>query len=152
MLNHIAQEGQCILNPFVCSFGDMELHERIFRAIESSRYNQKEIADYCQVSPGAVTQWKKGDVKNLKFDNLYRLADITEFSARWLAIGEGPERTAELPGVQLTSHESALLSIYRDLQPDQQEMLFGVIRGIKSVEPSVKFPKTKDRKHKKAAG
>ncbi|OLF82684.1 hypothetical protein AWH63_06680 [Marinobacter sp. C18] len=152
MLNHMAQEGHCILNSFLCNFAAMELNERIHRAITASRLPQKEIASYCGVSPGAVSQWKKGDVKNLKFENLYRLADITGFSARWLAIGEGPERSAELPGVQLTSHEAALLSIYRDLSQDQQEMLFGIIRGMKSVEPASSRPKSKDRKDTRQAG
>ena len=116
-----------------------------------SKHNQTEIAKYCGVSKGAVSQWKKGDVKNLKFENLYRLADITGFSARWLAIEEGPERSADLPGVQLTSQEAALLSIYRDLPQVQQEMLFGIIRGMKSVEiPS--SPKSKDRKDIRATG
>lgn len=152
MLNQAAQEGQYILNPFLSSFDSMELHERIHRAIELSAHNQKEIAAFCKVSPGALTQWKQGKVHNLKLENLYRLADITGFSARWLAIEEGPERSAELPGVQLTSHESALLSIYRDLTQEQQEMLFGIIRGMKSVEAVARPPKKQDRRSKKAVG
>lgn len=155
MLNQVAQEGQYILNPFLDSFEDMELSERIQRAIKvviDSGRMQKDIADYCGVSPGSVTQWKNGQTKNLKFDNLYRLADLTGFSARWLAIGEGPERSVELPGVQLTSHESALLSIYRDMTQEQQEMLFGVIRGMKSVESIDRHPKKQDKKSSRAAG
>ncbi len=155
MLNQVAQEGQYILNPFLDSFEDMELSERIQRAIKvviDSGRMQKDIADYCGVSPGSVTQWKNGQTKNLKFDNLYRLADLTGFSARWLAIGEGPERSVELPGVQLTSHESALLSIYRDLTQEQQEMLFGIIRGMKSVEAVHRPPKKQDKKSNRAAG
>ena len=35
MLNQVAQEGQYILNPFLDSFEDMELSERIQRAIDS---------------------------------------------------------------------------------------------------------------------
>lgn len=156
MLNHATQEGQYILNPFLDSLDDMELSERIQRAIKvviDSGNKQKDIADYCGVSPGSITQWKNGQTKNLKFDNLFKLADLTGFSPRWLAIGEGPERSAELPGVQLTSHESALLSIYREMTQQQQETLFGVIYGIKSVESAPRFPKKKDREttDKKAA-
>lgn len=157
MLNQTAQEGYCILNPLLGRFVDMELSERIQRAIKvviDSGRDQRYIADYCGVSPGSVTQWKNGLTKNLKFDNLYRLADLTGYSARWIAIGEGPETSAELPGVQLTSHESALLSIYRDLTQEQQEMLFGIIRGMKSVESVARPPKKKDSQasNKKAAG
>jgi len=141
-----------MLNPFFCSFEPMELHERIQRALMIWGGKQKDLAAECGVTPGAITQWKQGDVKNLKFENLYRMADMTGFSARWLAIGEGPERSADLPGVQLTSHESALLSIYRDLTQEQQEMLFGIIRGMKSVETTSRNPKTKDRKSTRAVG
>lgn len=155
MLNHNAQEGHCILNVVPGNFMDMELSERIRRVIKAvtdTGKKQKDLADHCGVNPSAITHWKNGETKNLKFENLFKMADYSGFSPRWIAIGEGPERSAELPGVQLTSHESALLSIYRDMTQEQQAMLFGVIQGMKSVESAPQPPKKKDRKEVKATG
>lgn len=157
MLNHIAQEEGCILNSLLGNFEDMELSDRITKAIKtfvdaSADNKQGDIATYCGVTPGSITQWKNGQTKNLKFDNLFRLADLTGFSPRWLAIGEGPERSAELPGVQLTSSETALLAIFRGMPQDKQEILFGAISGINSVKTTSALPKTKDRKEVKATG
>jgi transcriptional regulator with XRE-family HTH domain len=130
----------------------MELSDRIRRAIELCPRKQYEIAEHCQVTSGAITQWKNGLTGSLKLDNLYRLSDITGFSARWLAIGEGPERNSELPGAQLTSHETALLSIYNDLTKEQQEMLFGIIQGMKSVKSVSPHPKKKGNKEVRETG
>lgn len=76
----------------------MERHQRIARAIDASGKMKKTIADECGVRPSAVTQWSDGSSKSLKPENLYALAKATGFSAKWLAIGEGPERTSSEPG------------------------------------------------------
>lgn len=160
MLNHVAQEGHCILNAVLGSFEDMELSERIRRVIKAAKdagKNQKAVADHIGVNSSSITHWKNGETKSLKLHNLYRMADYTGFSARWIAIGEGPERNSDLPGVQLTSDESALLSIYRDMPQYEREMLFGLINGMKSVKPSGPrpdgpHPKKKDNKEVREVG
>ena len=55
----------------------------------------REIAKVCGVTQQAVYAWMRGDVKNLRNENLFALADQTGFEARWIATGETPERTAE---------------------------------------------------------
>lgn len=140
----------CLLNTqsrIVCR---MELHERIQRAIKISGVKGKDVAAACEVTPGAVSQWMAGSIKNLKFASLYALSDITGFSDRWIAMEEGPERNSDLPGVRLASHEAALLDIYRELSDRDKEMLFGIIRGMKSVD--VTPPKRHGRKESKATG
>lgn len=69
----------------------MERHERIARAINLSGLKKGEIAAACKVANSAVTQWISGESKSLKPENLFALAKVTGFSAKWLAVGEGPE-------------------------------------------------------------
>ena len=150
MLNLSAQDPQYILNGYSRKFSGMELHERIHRAITISGVKGKDVAAACQVTPSSVSQWMAGNIKNLKFKSLYALSDLTGFSSRWIALGEPPERSAELPGVRLASHEAALLDIYRDLSDRDKEMLFGIIRGMKSVD--VQIPKSRGKMVSKATG
>lgn len=49
----------------------------------------------CGVSNASVSQWINGESKSLRPENLYALAKATGYSAQWIAIGEGPERSIE---------------------------------------------------------
>ena len=75
----------------------MEINERIARAIQLSGKKKGEVAKACDVANSAVTQWIDGTTKSLRPSSLYALAALTGFNARWLAIGEGPERPIERP-------------------------------------------------------
>ncbi len=35
--------------------------------------------------------WMDGTTKTIKAENIFKLADLTGFSARWLATGDGPQ-------------------------------------------------------------
>lgn len=82
----------CTLKLRMLNLSGMEINERIARAIQLSGKKKGEVAKACDVANSAVTQWIDGTTKSLKPENLYALAALTGFNARWLAIGEGPER------------------------------------------------------------
>ena len=71
------------------------MSERIEKAIRESDADVRRVADACGVTAQAVYAWMRGDVKNLKNENLFALADETGFEARLLATGKLPERTVE---------------------------------------------------------
>lgn len=83
------------------------LEQRVARAINESECEVATIADACGISVQAVYAWKRGEVKNLQGKNLFILADLTAFNARWIATGEGPERP------YADEKEKALLDLYR---------------------------------------
>lgn len=87
----------------------MEINERIARALTLSGKKKGEAAKACGVANSAVTQWIDGTTKSLKPENLYALAALTGFNARWLAIGEGPERP-EKPAVEANAEIIGMLS------------------------------------------
>lgn len=98
----------------------MNAHERIRHAIIQAPVNQAEIAKKLGVSRPTITQWKNGDTKNLRMENLFALADVTGFSARWLATGEGPERKedAENPYLRLNPIEQVIIRKSESLPPE----------------------------------
>lgn len=70
----------------------MTKHERIIAAIKHAvgeGVKKTEIATYCKVSRTAVSQWARGDVKELKYENLHNLAKVCGVSEEWLAFGKG---------------------------------------------------------------
>lgn len=72
----------------------MNMGQRIEKAISESGADVRQIAKVCGVTPQAVYAWMRGDVKNLRNENLFALADQTGFEARRIATGEAPEKTA----------------------------------------------------------
>ena len=39
-----------------------------------------------------VHRWINGDTKNMTHENLYKVADALQVRARWLAVGDAPEK------------------------------------------------------------
>ena len=67
------------------------LGNRIEKAIKSSAADVRDVAAACDVSVQAVYGWMRDEVKDLRNANLFALADLTGFSARWIGTGEGAE-------------------------------------------------------------
>lgn len=83
------------------------LGERVARAINVAECEISAVSEACGISVQAVYAWKRGEVKNLQGNNLFALADLTGFNARWIATGKGPERPFN------DEKEKALLDLYR---------------------------------------
>lgn len=94
--------------------------DRVREAILDSKKSQAEIAAACGVTPSAVSQWMKGDVKELMGVTLARLAAVTEFEALWIADGAGPKRRTEKP---LGEKQSQVLIAMEKMDPYQLDML-----------------------------
>lgn len=84
------------------------LGERVARAIGSSKCDVADIAKACGVTLQAVYSWQRGEVKNLRGENLFSLADVTGFNARWIATGKGSDQPEPLD-----QKEKNLLDMYR---------------------------------------
>jgi transcriptional regulator with XRE-family HTH domain len=91
--------------------------ERIAEAIASTTLNDSEVARRIGCKSQAVAQWRSGATKDLKSDNLFALADLTGFEARWIATGKGPKRKAE------TAEEARLLENYRHAGAERRDII-----------------------------
>ncbi len=77
----------------------MERHERMREAVQNwltknPGKHQKDLAKLVGVKGASISQWTKGDTKNFRPENLFRFSDVTGYSARWLAIGDGQKLVA----------------------------------------------------------
>ena len=61
----------------------MKLNERLTKAIEQSKYKQKEIAKKLHISEGNISNWKKG-LNAPSVEMLYELCILLEESADYL--------------------------------------------------------------------
>jgi transcriptional regulator with XRE-family HTH domain len=85
------------------------LGSRIDHAISRSGKTIAEVAKACDVSVQAIYTWMRNGVKDLRNDNLFALADITGFEARWIGTGKGPQKTGD------DTRKATLDSIYAKL-------------------------------------
>lgn len=84
-----------MLNYMFSSLNPMNMGKRIQYARKQAGLNQTEFGKKVGVSKGAVSQWENDDIKNLRMINLFAIEDATGFNARWIALGQGPERVEE---------------------------------------------------------
>lgn len=89
VMSSLLNEKFSILNP-------MHMGDRIKEARLESGFSQEALGDRVGVSKGAVSQWESGNTKNLKMENLFGIEDVTGYSAKWLAVGKGEKKLADL--------------------------------------------------------
>ncbi len=94
--------------------------KRIAHAIRESKIKQIDLATHAKVSRSAASQWASGDIIKVTAENIFAIADMTGYEARWLATGEGPEKPD--PG----GNERKLIDLYRQLDARGQSSVFRV--------------------------
>ena len=113
-LKHALPTFQTIVAKQACKLRGMHtLSSRIDHALPTADKSAADAAKACRVSTQSVYSWMRGDVKNLRNEHLFALATLTQFEARWLATGEGPER----PVGQLNPRVAQILKAMEDM-PD----------------------------------
>lgn len=92
LVEHSKRRPSNILNVAGTIIVNMTLGQRITEAREGAKLTQAELARRIGQSRSAINKWESGDTKNLKLDNLFKLAEKTGYSAKWIAVGEGTKR------------------------------------------------------------
>jgi hypothetical protein len=94
-LKHVLQKNTTMFVNFVCNLARMAMTrgERITHAMTESGLDVPAIAKGCNVSVQSVYGWRSDETKDIKLINFFKLATLTNFEARWIAFGEGPERS-----------------------------------------------------------
>jgi transcriptional regulator with XRE-family HTH domain len=75
------------------------------------KMTQEDLGKRVGVTKGAISQWENGDIKNLRLENLFKLADALGLEARWIATGRGAKYSARKQDSTLDE----LLAIYDSL-------------------------------------
>ena len=102
----------------------MEKGQRITEARLFAGLTKSALARELGVTHTAVGLWESGDTKNLKNDHLYKLAEITGYSAQWLATGEGDKFSS---AGSLSKEEQQLIAGFRSAGDDVRAMLLRAI-------------------------
>lgn len=80
-------------NDFDSRYFDLStLGGRVGHALRESGLQVEAAASRLGINRQAIYQWIDGRTKNIKNEYLFGFADITGFSARWIATGEGSQR------------------------------------------------------------
>ncbi len=105
----------------VCNMLLMTLSQRIAKAI--GELPVKHVAKELKISHSTVYPWLTGDTKSLKMENLFALADLTGYSAKWLAIEEGPEKLlSQNSDIDLSFLTTVLQEVERFLDKERRTL------------------------------
>jgi transcriptional regulator with XRE-family HTH domain len=85
--------------------------ERLSHIIKEMGINYTRLGDLAGVSRQSARAWCLGQTKDLRMEHLFRLQDRTNYSARWIATGEGPEKVYKID--TLTPDEVEIVMAYR---------------------------------------
>ncbi len=99
-VKHALNLRSSILPPMALTIESMEsddldlstLGGRVAHVVRSSTSPIEAIAARMGISKQAIYQWIDGRTKNIRNEHLFPFADITGFSPRWIATGEGPQK------------------------------------------------------------
>lgn len=108
---------------------------------QERRMTRAAFAASLNVSKSVVSKWCAGEVANLKHVHLYAIERLYGYSARWIALGEGPRTTAELADalardvIAKKMANGELLDI-SDLSPAAQKALRMMAEACRSNAPT----------------
>lgn len=96
---------------------------RIRKYRKDLKLTQEALGKKLGVTKGAVSQWEKGDIKNMTHARLFKMADLFKRRPRFLALGEGDEfpltlKKDEKEVIQLAKWIAALPPESRELLHD----------------------------------
>lgn len=113
------------------------LGDRIKKRREELGMKPADLARAAGCSISAVMQWESNKTKNLKLDNLFKIADALGVEARWLGTGEGVKlkliETGEADAIKhlrdaLPEWRSYVMSLARVKDPRRQRLFLDVLR------------------------
>jgi transcriptional regulator with XRE-family HTH domain len=105
---------------------------RVKYAIRESGQTQATVARYIGCKSQAVNQWISGQTKHLRPENLFQLAEITGFEARWIATGKGPLRPMDKYAVENIRH---VVSVMEKMPPYAQKIARKLVDDVKDLPP-----------------
>ena len=100
---------------------------RIKEARQEMGLTQTALAKRLNCSKAVVSQWESGQVKDIRLERFFELADALDVIPRWLAVGIGHKR-----GVSMARDNSfevlALARRLLDMPPERLEMLLALFQ------------------------
>lgn len=102
----------------------MTIGEKILVELNKQGKSQKSLAKYVGVSDTAIGKWKNKP-QDIKFENVVKASEFLNVSLNYLAYGKEPSIPREY---------QKLISTYKTLSPDNQNMALGVLEAMYDVQ------------------
>lgn len=99
-------------------FGMTTKGERLKEAREAAKLTQPQLARLVGVTKASVSHWETGRTKDIKNNTFARISDVTGYTVRWLATGEGPK--TEKGGTGISAASLDFLRKYESLSSDDR--------------------------------
>ena len=101
----------------------MKIGDKILTELDKQGKHKKELAEYIGVKPASISDWNDSD--NLRFWNVVKASEFLNISLNYLAYGKEPSIPREY---------QKLISIYKTLSPDNQNMALGLLEAMYNVQ------------------
>ena len=102
----------------------MTIGEKILVELNKQGKSQKSLAKYVGVSDTAIGKWKNKP-QDIKFENVVKASEFLNVSLNYLAYGKEPSIPREY---------QKLISTYKTLSPDNQNMALGLLEAMYNVQ------------------
>ena len=101
----------------------MKIGDKILTELDKQGKSKKVLAEYIGVKPASISDWSDSD--NLRFWNVVKASEFLNVSLNYLAYGKEPSIPREY---------QKLISIYKTLSPDNQNMALGVLEAMCNIQ------------------
>ena len=101
----------------------MKIGDKILTELDKQGKSKKGLAEYIGVKPASISDWNDSD--NLRFWNVVKASEFLNISLNYLAYGKEPSIPREY---------QKLISIYKTLSPDNQNMALGLLETMYDIQ------------------
>ena len=101
----------------------MKIGDKILTELDKQGKSKKVLAEYIGVKPASISDWSDSD--NLRFWNVVKASEFLNVSLNYLAYGKEPSIPREY---------QKLISIYKTLSPDNQNMALGLLEAMCNIQ------------------
>lgn len=104
------------------------MYENYAKVRDSKGLKDLDVSKATGISPGTLSDWKSGRIKNLKAEKLRLIADFLDVSIEYLMTGQHPEQTSD-SGRKYYFNDATAAAAQELFEEPGLRLLFDAARG-----------------------
>lgn len=104
--------------------------ERLKVTRNNKGLSQQALGDAVGISKAAISSMERGVTKAATPEHLFKIANVLECDAEWLAVGKKPETISEHRQPYITDREKQVIDNFRKLSTRKQEQVNSFVDGL----------------------